>query len=155
MLDLPPHVRTILESDCARTLGEALRAATDADFAALMAVVRQEPAIPADQRQRAVYMLGRMGRPEAVPVIAEALPKLGEGGRIAAADALGRLGGDRAEAEVLKLSADPAPQVRKFAATALRRLGGREAIDRLRTMVHEDREDFVRESARGQLNKVD
>jgi HEAT repeat protein len=155
MAEFSESVRTVLETDCARAKQEILlREASPAEVAQLLAVARGEGGVTPLERRRAIYILGRMGRPEAVEPIVAAIPEVDEGGRVAAADALGRLGGETAVAAVLELSRDPEPQVRKFAATALRRLGGAEAERRLRALEAGDDEGYVRETARRSLEEM-
>lgn len=147
MAELSQRVRDVMETDCAHTLEDLVAKPTDAEIRELIAVIDDEAEMTPNQRQRAVYMLGRMGRKEAAPTIIKALPRLDEGGKVAAADALGRLATPEAQAAVMDLSHDRAPQVRKFAARALARIGTNAAIGHLRGMVDGDEEPFVRASA--------
>jgi HEAT repeat protein len=154
MAEVKPTVATIISADCARAKEDIVRDPTPEEIAQLTAVVRGEGSATPLERRRAIYILGRIGRPEAVEPILSALPELDEGGQIAAADALGRLEGEGALRAVLRLSAAPEPQVRKFAAAALERKGGAAAVRRLRELVEKDPEPFVREAARRQIEKL-
>lgn len=155
MAELSQRVRDVMETDCAHTLEDLVAKPTDEEIRELITIVADEAEMTPNQRQRAVYMLGRMGREEAAPVIIKALPRLDEGGRIAAADALGRLATPEAQAKVIELSNDPAPQVRKFAAKALARIGTSPAIGFLRGMVDGDEEPFVRAAAGKVLSRME
>lgn len=155
MAELSQRVRDVMETDCAHTLEDLVAKPSDAEIRELIAVVDDEAEMTPNQRQRAVYMLGRMGRAEAVPSIIKALPRLDEGGKVAAADALGRLATTEAQAAVVDLSHDRAPQVRKFAAKALARIGTSASIGHLRGMVDGDEEPFVRASAGKVLSRME
>lgn len=154
MTELSSSIHNVLDTDCARTVGEFLAEAGDAEFDGLIEALKDATQMTASERQRAVYLLGRIGRPEAVEAIITAIPGLDDGGRVAAADALGRLGGNKARSAVLKLSKDADPQVRKFSAAALSRLGGTRARQRLQQITEEDQEDFVRLTARRRLQRM-
>lgn len=155
MAELSQRVRAVLETDCAHTLEDLVAKPSDAEIRELIAVVDDEAEMTPNQRQRAVYMLGRMDRKEAAPNILKALPRLDEGGRVAAADALGRLATPEAQAAIVELSHDAAPQVRKFAAKALARIGTSGAIGHLRGMIDGDAEAFVRASAGKVLSRME
>ena len=155
MADLSERVKAVMETDCAHTLEDLVAKPSAPEIRELIAVVEGDAGATANQRQRAVYMLGRMGRTEAAPTIVKALPKLDEGGRIAAADALGRLATPEAQAKVVELSLDAAPQVRKFAAKALARIGTQATIGHLRGMVDGDEESFVRATAGKVLSRME
>lgn len=154
MIKLSEEVRNILDADCARSMGEFIMQASDAQFAELIEVVKDEAGSTSEQRQRAVYVLGRAERADAVDAIIVAIPKLQAGGRVAAADALGRLGGDKARRAVIALSRDADAQVRKFAVKALGRLGGEDARKRMETVMARDKESFVRAAAARNLQQV-
>lgn len=155
MPELTQRVRDVMETDCAHTLEDLVAKPSDTEIRELIAVVEDEAEMTPNQRQRAVYMLGRMGRAEAAPTIIKALPRLDEGGKVAAADALGRLATAEAQAAVMELSHDRAPQVRKFAAKALARIGTNAAIGHLRGMIDGDEEPFVRASAGKVLSRME
>jgi HEAT repeat protein len=149
------RVQTVLETDCAHTIEEIVEKPTDTEIADLIGVLDAKADVTPNQRQRAVFLLGRMGHKKAAPLIITALPRLDEGGRIAAADALGRLATDDAEAAVVNLAHDVAPQVRKFAARALARIGKPTALGHLRGMVDGDAEPFVRAAAGKMLSRME
>ena len=155
MAEFSQRVRDVMETDCAHTLENLVANPSDQEVRELIATVEDEAGVSANERQRAVYMLGRMGREEAAPAIVKALPMLDEGGRVAAADALGRLATPEAQSAVMELSHDSAPQVRKFAARALARIGTNAAVGHLRGMVDGDAEPFVRASAGKVLSRME
>lgn len=148
--DLPERVRRMLATDCGMSLNELAKKVKAEDLKALAALLSAPEETP-EHLQRAVYLLGRLGKADVVEPIIAVLPRLNEGGRVAAADALGRLGGAKARDQVIKLSSDRAPQVRKFAAHALGRIGDKASTDRLKAMVEGDGQAFVRETARKRL----
>ena len=144
MATISKRVAEVLEADCGyNTLAAIMEAKADEDVADLVKVLT-DASEPDLRRQRAAFVLGRIGRKESVEPLAEVAPDLEEAGRIAVADALGRIGGAKARAELLKLSTDAAPQVRKFAANGLARIGDKAAMARLQEIAVEDAESFVR-----------
>lgn len=155
MAEFSQRVRDVMETDCAHTLEDLVAKPSDAEIRELIGVVDDEREMTPNQRQRAVYMLGRMGRAEAAPNIIKALPRLDEGGKVAAADALGRLATADAQASIMELAYDPAPQVRKFAARALARIGTGPALGHLRGMIDGDDESFVRAAAGKALARME
>lgn len=154
MTDISPRVNNVLDTDCARTVGEFLAEASTDELDQLVALLDSDAEVQSPHAQRAIYLLGRSGKATAVDAIVKVIPKLSKGARVAAVDALGRLGGDSARTAVLALSSDADPQVRKFSVTALGRLGGNQALQRLQQIVDEDQEDFVRATAAKRLKRM-
>ena len=155
MAELSQRVRDVMETDCAHTLEDLVAKPSDSEIRELIGIVDDEAQMTPNQRQRAVHLLGRMGRTEAVPNIVKALPRLDEGGKVAAANALGRLATPEAQQAVMDLSYDRAPQVRKFAARALARIGTNATLGHLRGMVDGDEEPFVRAAAGKVLSRME
>lgn len=144
MATISKRVAEVLEADCGyNTLAAIMEAKADEDVADLVKVLA-DGSETGLRRQRAAFVLGRIGRKDTVEPLAQAAPDLEEAGRIAVADALGRIGGAKARAELVKLSSDTAPQVRKFAANGLARIGDKAALSRLEEIAREDAESFVR-----------
>ena len=154
MTQYTERVRDILETDCGHTLQELVPKLKAEEVKELMSLVSGKSEAPLLHRQRAVFVLGRLGKTEALANILKAIPELDENGRVAAADALGRLGGGKARGALVKLSSDPDAQVRKFAARALARVGDKAAVECLQAMAEDDRQDWVREAARKQLERA-
>ena len=117
------------------------------DFQVLHNLVALEADVNPNQRQRAIYALGRWGDASVVPDIVKLLPTLKESHCITALEALGRLGTQEACEAVMSFADHPSPQIRKFVVAALSRIGGPAAEERLRQMGREDREGWVRELA--------
>jgi HEAT repeat protein len=153
MADIPNRVERILNTDCGQSLEELASQASAADIKQLIEVV-SDPKETTTRITRAVFLLGRMKQKQALEAILAAAPRLKGDDQIAVADALGRLGGAKARGELIKLSSEESPQVRKFSARALARIGDKTALARLRKIAKEDKEDFVRQAAEKQLNKL-
>lgn len=141
--------RRALLSDCAHSIEPFVRDPARSDIDGLSEIVRRGSDAGSHVRQRAIYLLGRVGGEAAIPPIVAALPEFTLRERIAAADALGLQTGEVAEKAALTLSEDPDAEVRSFAARALARLGGDAATRRLRVLVRDDDAPMVREVARG------
>jgi HEAT repeat protein len=139
-------LREALESDCAHSLEPVLKARRSEDYQALLEFLEQPP--KPELRLTALHLLGRWGDRTVVSAIQRVLPDLDELGRCRAIDALGRLGGPEARAEMLKQTDDPSPQVRKFVVHALKRLGGPNAQDALQRIKQHDPAEFVRGAVR-------
>jgi len=151
MAKLSDRVTRVLAADCGyNTLAEVIEAKSDKDVGDLVSVVGDTKADPA-HRQRAAFVLGRLGAKSAADPLSRAAPKAADGARIAIADALGRIGGAKARDALVKLSGDKAAHVRKFAAKGLGRIGDKKALDRLRVMTSEDSAPFVRSVAKKAL----
>ncbi len=147
MAKVSNRVAEVLAADCGyNTLAAIMEAKNDKDAAELAAVVLDAAEEPV-RRQRAAFVLGRMGRKEAIEPLAKAWSELDQGGRSATADALGRIGGAKARDALVKISRDADPQVRKFAVKGLVRIDDVRAKTRLREIATEDAEEFVRRIA--------
>lgn len=147
MSNISDRAERMLATDCGHSLEELAQDATTDDIARLIAVV-EDPNETPPRLQRAIFIVGRMRRKEGLDPILSAVSRLDEAGRIAAADALGRIGGAKARDALIKLSDDKVSHVRKFAATGLARIGDTRAMKRLRQLAEEDSESFVRGIAR-------
>jgi HEAT repeat protein len=117
------------------------------DFKALRVLLNKDADVNPDDRQRAIYALGRWGDPSVVPEIVSLLSTLKESHRITAIEALGRLGTNPARRAVESYADDPSPQVRKFVVEALSRIGDRAAKAALQKIAREDREPWIRDFA--------
>ncbi|MDD9723907.1 HEAT repeat domain-containing protein [Roseovarius sp. SK2] len=153
MAELDNIAERMLATDCGHSLEELARKATAEDLAALVRVIEENSA-PDARKIRAMFVLGRMNKKEAVQPILKALPKLDTGGKLAAADALGRLGGAKARGELVKMTAADDAQIRKVASQALARIGDKAAMDRLKEIAESDAEAFVRRAARKKLDRA-
>ncbi len=152
-LSLPRELRIALEAEEAGELNEIIRAHRKDHFDTLRKLVTTDPAVPKEYRNKALYALGRWGDPRVVPDIERVLPEMDEAGRIAALDALRRLGTDQALETAAGYARDPSPQVRKFAIQALDRIGGPRAQTTLRDIATEDPEEWIRGLAARNLGK--
>lgn len=152
MTELKEPLATELASTCFHTAETILERRSEEDFDQLMAVLAADDA---DEvlKQNAIMLLGRWGRPEAVPVLLTQLPQQDERGLINLVDALGRLGTPEAVTAVLEQSRHPSPDVRRFAAYALERAGTQPALARLREMSEADEADFVQTRVRDLLER--
>lgn len=153
MIKFSSVIQTALRTDCANKLEEILAVKSETQLKELIDALADDELSP-QMRQRAVYLLGRFEEPAAIEPILNVVAKLDALGRVAAADALGRLGSQRCLDALIKLSSDPAPDVRKFSTRALRRIGGAKARKRLEEVVQSERETFVRDTAERELSKM-
>ena len=64
MAELSKRVRDVMETDCAHTLEDLVAKPKPAEIKELIGIVDDQAEMTPNQRQRAVYMLGRMGRAE-------------------------------------------------------------------------------------------
>ncbi|GEM_PF-2427261 len=154
MTQFTNQIRDVLETDCGHTLEELSSRLTADEIKALLSLLGAHSKASFPHRQRAIFVLGRLGKTEAMGTIINAIPELDDNGRVAAADALGRLGGTKARNELVKLSSDSNAQVRKFAIRGLARIGGKAVVERLRTVAVDDPQDWIRDVAHKQLQKV-
>jgi HEAT repeat protein len=146
MIELTEPLASELSSTCFHTADLILERRLDSDFEQLRAVLRADD-VDEGMRQNAIMLLGRWGRPEAVPDIIAQLTALDERSLINAVDALGRLASPEAVEAVLEQSHHPSPDVRRFAAYALERAATPAAMSRLNEMAQADEVDFVRNRA--------
>ena len=117
------------------------------DFRALRRLLSPAADVKPEDRQRAIYALGRWSDPSVVPDVAALLPSLRESHRITAIEALGRLGTKEAREAVEPFATDPSPHVRKFVVEALGRMSGSAAEAALRKIAQRDAEGWVRDLA--------
>jgi HEAT repeat protein len=152
MVELRDELELALNGIEAEGLDRIADEADSADFEALEELVRSADTAPA-ARRRALYALGRWpGREdEVLAAVRAALPVMNERERIAAADALGRVGTPAAREELVALESDPAPDVRRQVVHALARIGGETAHEELRTLAEDDPVAYVREQAEAKL----
>lgn len=150
-LDVSEAVSQYLSSDCAHSIEPALEALDDRDVAALAREIRNSGA--ADERMivRAIALLGRGGREELVDALGDARSMRSDALRLAAADALGRLGTPRAIPAIDVLLQATDPQVRKFAVRSLAQSTDADAQGRLRQIAREDSASLVRRKAEQML----
>lgn len=147
MAALPDLLRAALEADDAEELNELLKRRRPEDIEALQSLLTDDPSVPADHRNKALYAVGLLGDPEVVPTIVRLVPLLDERGRMSALSALGRLGTPEAIAAVIEHADDPSAQVRKIALLALSRSQRPEARRKLRAAATSDPVDWVRATA--------
>ena len=105
-------------------------------------------------RSMAIEGIGQVGGPKQVPVLVKAAETTSKGSkqvRIAAANALGAIGGADAMAALGKLAKDADPGVRQATAVALGKAGGPKAKELLEQLL-KDEVAFVRTSARKSLD---
>jgi HEAT repeat protein len=142
---LPEELRDALRAFENGALDRIIARKRPEDFAALRTLL-SAPANPND-RQRAIYALGRWGNPSVVPEIVAVLPGLKESHAYTAIDTLGRLGTPEARAAVESYADHSSPQIRKFVVEALTRIADPAAQGTLEKMARADRTDWVRELA--------
>ena len=145
--DLPPELIVALESDDAGPLDAIIRARRAEDLAQFRRLLSRDDT-PEMYRIRAMYALARWGDPSVVPEIEHAIPKVGERGRIAAIDAMGRLRSEQAIDTIAAFRNDPSPHMRKTVARALSRIGGPRAQQELRVIAEKDPVEWVRNVAK-------
>ncbi|MCZ6662654.1 MAG: HEAT repeat domain-containing protein [Actinobacteria bacterium] len=151
---LPKRIAEALTADDSGSLDEVIRERNPEDLKVLRSVARNpgEEYKPHEQR-KALYALGRWADPSLVADIGGVLPTLDAPRRIAAIDALGRLGGVQAAEAVARHAEDDSPQVRKFVVKSLRRIDMGNARAVLGRMAAEGGEErWLRELAREELN---
>ena len=144
--DTSSDLRDALKSFEIGALDRIIERGDEKDFEALRRLV-SDPSVNPDDRQRAIYALGRWGDPAVVPDIVEVLPTLKETHCMTAIEALGRIGTDEARAAVLPYARHRSPHVRKFVVEALSRIDDAEAREAVRTIANADRSPWVRDLA--------
>jgi HEAT repeat protein len=149
MITLPKQLELALNADDADRMNRIIAEANPDHFELLEVLVR-DAETPMNYRRRALSALGRWpGRgAEAAAIIAAVLPGLNELERIAAVNALGRVGSEAALEPVLACTADESPDVRLQAARALNQIGTNRALGALDDMATHDGVDYVRDRAR-------
>ncbi len=140
------ELTNVLESDCAHSMEPLMEAKRSEDFENLVGLLDQDVG-ESFSKVKALYMLGRWGDAKAAAAISKVLPGFNELERVAAIDALGRLGSAPALVSVITLKEDPSPNVRKFVAKALSRFNKPKADKELKFIEENDKEAFVREYA--------
>lgn len=154
MVELSQELKGALESDDSGPLESIAERGAPEDFETLAALVRDE-ATSERYRRRATSALGRWPDREdqAVDAIESALVGRTELERIAAIDALGRIGTPAAREAILQ-HLDDEPDVRRTAVTALARIGDDPAIEAVQELAEDDAE-IVRDKARAVLDEGD
>ncbi|MDX1689215.1 MAG: HEAT repeat domain-containing protein [Candidatus Promineifilaceae bacterium] len=154
MIEIPKEIELALQADDAEPLNELIEEGNPEDFQVLQALARDEDT-PPELRRKALYAIGRwQGRNEAaVEAIREALPSLNELERIAALDALGRIGTLAAYEAVMLVQEDVTPDVRRYMVKALHDIGTEPALDALERLAVSDDVEMVRELARQKLQQ--
>ena len=142
-----------IESDCAHAMEALMQAKRKEDFDSLLELLEQD-VDESNAKVRALYALGRWGDNKATTVIVKALPSFNELERVTAVDALGRMGGTDALDSVITLKEDPSPNVRKFVVRALSRFKKVKADKELKSMIANDKEEFVRNYASKLLDQT-
>jgi HEAT repeat protein len=97
--------------------------------------------------------LGARGDPAVVEAIQGLLPHLDQAERIAAIDALGRLGTEDASDSILQYVDDESMPVRKFVTRALGRINTPRARAELSKLERTDPSDYIRSLASKQLSR--
>jgi HEAT repeat protein len=152
--ELPPRIAEALAADDSGPLDQVIRARDPADFEVLRRVARGDGVEPEAQR-KALYALGRWGDPRVLAEIEDVLPGLDIPSRMAAIDALGRLGTDRAVEAVVRYADDDSPQVRKFVVKSLSRIASADARTTLRRMAAAEQEErWLRDLAQESLDAM-
>ena len=149
-MHLPDELRLAFESDDAQELDRLIRQRRQDVFEALGDLLSDSSA-PSEYRTKAFTALGRWGDQSVVPIMLHVLPQLTERERIAAIDALGRLGTAEAAAAISAYAEDDSPQVRKFVVLALDRIGTAEAREQLRRIAGADADAWLRQLAGSRL----
>lgn len=147
---LEPELQAALEAEESGAL-VALATAGRPEHIKSLRRLATDPAVDPQYRRKALWALGVRGDPEFVPEIEESIPNLGPRERMAAIDALGRIGTARARGAVIRCANDPSPQVRKLVIEALHRMGEGEAT--IQRMAAEDPEPWVRKIAAKRVKK--
>jgi HEAT repeat protein len=146
MGDATEEVLFAMSSDDAEELNRIIAGQDPAHYAALLSIAKGEGYSP-NQRRKALYALGRWHDPAAVPEIVQLLPRLGEDERIAAIDALGRLGTAAGLEAVSRYATDESPRVRETVIAALGRIRSAEAVETLRRIAATDPVEWIRKRA--------
>jgi HEAT repeat protein len=148
MIEVRDELRLALEADDRERLERVIAAGDEDDFETLQTLIR-DTETPSNFRRKALYALGRWpGKDEeAVTTIASALPQLDELERMAAINALGRIGTEQALEVVIAYVDDPAPDVRRQVAKALDRISTPGAAAVLRDLAANERVAYVRDRA--------
>src|SRR6185369_4856776 len=111
---------------------------------------------PADRvRQGAAFAAGQLGAARTIDALARAVvdEKEQERVRVAAADALAKIGKPEGVPPLVKASGSEVPGVRRAAITALGKLGGPEALDAVAARL-DDPDPYVREEAARTIGDV-
>ncbi len=152
MATLSENLALQLQSECGHTFEEIVARKSAEDYRQLRSLVQDESEDPV-RRQAAIHLLGRFGKPEAVPDIVAALPKLDERSLISAVDALGNLGGKDALKALKQQAKSKSPDIRRFAVSALDHIGTKEALAEINRIARGDESGFVRSKARRLLKR--
>lgn len=145
--DTQVELRDALKAFEIGALDKIIARGSQEDFDALRRLVSGDPDVDPNDRQRAIYALGRWGDPRVVPEIVELLPTLKESHCITAIEALGRLSGDEARTAVMPYAQHRSPHVRKFVVEALSRIDDDESRDAIRTIATSDPSPWLRDLA--------
>jgi HEAT repeat protein len=148
MTEVREDLQLALEADDRERLERIIAVGADSDFDTLQALVATEET-PTTFRRRALYALGRWHGKEdtAVVTIESVLPRLEEVERMAAMDALGRIGTSRALDAIVAHVDDPSPEVRRLVAKSLARIGSPRAAEVLAHLTSAESVDYVRQRA--------
>ena len=153
-ISISDELEQALNAEESGELGKIIQSRRPEHFENLLKLVTTDSDINAKRRIKAIYALGRWGNLSVISDIERVLPQLDEAGRIAAVDALGRLGTKQALEVVSRYTDDPSSQVRKFVIYALRKIGDLEAQTRLRQIANQDSENWLRELASKQIERL-
>lgn len=155
MADISPRLTRAINSDCVHTLEAQILKPEASEIVEMISLLEAGSDATKQQKQRVIFILGRIGDKKAIDPVIAAVPDLDGSGKVAAVDALGRLGGAKARKVVLDMMNDPDAQVRKFAAMAIGQIGGKAALTELRKIAKEDDTPFVRDTAKRLIEQAD
>lgn len=140
-----------LEADEAEELNKVILARRPEDFDALVGLATASDGVDPMHRRRALYALGRWGDRAVVPLIVQVLPRLDNGAKIAAIDALANLPTPEGLTAIQVHADDPSPQVRKLVVQALAAVPDSRSAATLESMAQSDPEEWVRALAQNYL----
>jgi HEAT repeat protein len=149
--EISPRLAVALEADEAEELNKVVLARRPEDFDALVELATAADRVNRMHRRRALYALGRWGDRVVVPRILHVLPRLDEGAKIAAIDALGNLATPDGLEAIQGYASDPSPQVRKLVVQTLASFPDARSAATLQGMAQTDPEEWVRTLARRSL----
>ncbi len=153
-IPISEELEQALNAEESGELSKIVQSRTPEHFESLLRLVTNASDVDPNHRIKAIYVLGQWGNPSVIPDIEGVLPQLDEAGRIAAVDALGRLGTQQAVELISRYIDDPAPQVRKFVIQALSRIGNLDAQTKLSQIANEDPENWLRGLAYKQIERI-
>jgi HEAT repeat protein len=151
---LSEELELALQADDSGRLQEIIEKGKQEDFGALQSLLTTSEAVNPAYRRKALWALGRWDNPEVVPRIREIMPQLPEVERIAAVDALGRIGTPEALAGVIAAADDESLDVQRFVVRALGRINTGPATEKLREIEARTSDEDMRQLISKQLRKT-